>query len=1005
VIGLTISHYRITRQLGAGGMGVVYEAVDTKLDRTVALKFLPSESTRDPDAKARFVHEAKAASALDHPNVCAIHEIDETDDGQLFIVMASYEGETLKDRIAMGPLPIDEAVDITRQVAEGLAKAHEREIVHRDIKPANIFLTADGLVKILDFGLAKLSTQTVLTKTGTSLGTAGYMSPEQARGEMTDHRTDLWCLGVVLYEMVTGRAAFEADHQAAVAYAVQFEEPQPLARYTNNTTPEMERIIAKAMSKDPALRYQSAADLASDLLRLLTDPDQVRTVTKPTLARRRRAVWVWGVPVGVLIVGAIAVMVLQMFSDGGPLGHAARAEANTLAIMYFENLADRNDPERLGDIATNLLITDLSESQYIRVLSSQRLYDILRLLGMEDVKVIDRETAGEVARHAEVRRMLFGSILRTEPSIVMTSQLVDVLSGEVVGSQRVTGTAGEDIFTLIDRLSRHVRADLELPRAAKREKDVPVATVTTHSEEAYRYYVVGLEAKNKLFHDQAVEAFTRAVEIDSTFAMAWLKLSIHGGVFFETRPTGIMRQALEQAVRYSSRVGRKERRYIAARQAELARDIPSALAELETLVDEFPDEKDAHLGLAKLYTNHMGDFDRSIRHYRRVIEIDPLNKSAYNGLAYRYANARNFEKAVWAVNQYVELAPDEPNPYDSRGDIYAHFGVFDSAMSSYQKAFEINPYFFPSQLMVGGLNILQEDYDRAEEELQKLASAPSAPVRSFGRFLLATIPGHQGKIRQTIAVLDSGLAVDRREGLSGDWRYNTKLAFMARAYLRIGEIDAGLAAYDSVAALTVEKRSILDARWRGFYIIDLARLGRFGEAEEQLSHLEADILELDPDFIEMFYFNRSFVELIRGDTSEARHWAERCLASGDMARIGAELCIALCDLDSGDAAAAAAELEFQCAYAGLGRVMNPFLAVELRYHLARAYEALGEADKASARYEEFLEIWKDADPEIQLMLRDPRDPDNRPLDFARKRLESLAGGETLPTSHVDSDRY
>ncbi len=228
MIGQTVSHYRITKQLGAGGMGVVYEAVDTKLDRTVALKFLPPELTRDPDAKARFVQEAKAASTLDHPNVCNIHEIDETDDGQLFIVMACYEGETLRQKIERGPLPLHEAVDITRQIAEGLAKAHEQEIVHRDIKPGNIFLTTDGLVKIVDFGLAKLAGQVKLTQPGTTLGTVAYMSPEQAAGEETDHRGDLWSLGVLLYEMTAGRAPFVGDHQQAVIYAIRNEEPEPL---------------------------------------------------------------------------------------------------------------------------------------------------------------------------------------------------------------------------------------------------------------------------------------------------------------------------------------------------------------------------------------------------------------------------------------------------------------------------------------------------------------------------------------------------------------------------------------------------------------------------------------------------------------------------------------------------------------------------------------------------------------------------------------------------------
>jgi serine/threonine protein kinase len=205
MIGKTVSHYHITKQLGAGGMGIVYEAVDLKLDRPVALKFLPPELTRDSEAKARFVQEAKAASALDHPNVCTIYEINETDEGQMFIAMACYEGETLKERIAQGPVPVPDALDIIQQMGGGLAKAHEQGIVHRDIKPANIFLTSDGLVKILDFGLAKLSGQTRMTKTGTTLGTVAYMSPEQARGEETDHRTDLWCVGVLLYEMLAGQ--------------------------------------------------------------------------------------------------------------------------------------------------------------------------------------------------------------------------------------------------------------------------------------------------------------------------------------------------------------------------------------------------------------------------------------------------------------------------------------------------------------------------------------------------------------------------------------------------------------------------------------------------------------------------------------------------------------------------------------------------------------------------------------------------------------------------------
>ncbi|UCE18984.1 MAG: serine/threonine protein kinase, partial [Gemmatimonadota bacterium] len=293
MIGETISHYKILEKLGEGGMGMVYKAEDTTLKRTVAIKFLPPELTKDSVAKERFLNEARAAAALRHYNICTIHEINETEEGQTFLSMDCYEGQTLKERIASGPMQLEEAVDITTQIAQGLAKAHEQGIVHRDIKPANIIIDEDGVAKILDFGLAKLKGQDRITRTGSTVGTVAYMSPEQARGRDVDHRTDIWSLGVVLYEMLTGKIPFPGEHEAAMLYSIINEEPDPVSEYRSDLPPELIHILDQALEKDAEDRYQSIQEMLNDLRMALGDSSE--TLSKPlrnksstTLRKKRR---------------------------------------------------------------------------------------------------------------------------------------------------------------------------------------------------------------------------------------------------------------------------------------------------------------------------------------------------------------------------------------------------------------------------------------------------------------------------------------------------------------------------------------------------------------------------------------------------------------------------------------------------------------------------------------------------------------------------------------------
>jgi serine/threonine-protein kinase len=359
MIGKTVSHYKILEKIGGGGMGVVYKARDLKLDRTVALKFLPPQLGADEKEKKRFIREAKTVSSLDHPNICTVHEIDETREGQMFLVMACYEGETLKEKIEHGPIPVEEALELAQQTARGLAKAHNQGIVHRDLKPANIFITKDGVVKILDFGLAKLAGQTRLTKTGSTMGTVAYMSPEQARGEDVDQRTDIWSLGVVLHEMVTGKVPFRGEYEQAVIYSILNEEPKGMADIPESLRP----VIQKSLEKNREDRYPDIRSMLDDLSGKKRPGKKTGVFKKRAFAKPRRMSSVVLGVAGVIIFGLAMALGVRKLLSPGPL------KKLVIAVMPFENRLDPEDEDSTCRTIQDAIIMVLGESRHINVIS------------------------------------------------------------------------------------------------------------------------------------------------------------------------------------------------------------------------------------------------------------------------------------------------------------------------------------------------------------------------------------------------------------------------------------------------------------------------------------------------------------------------------------------------------------------------------------------------------------------------------------------------------------
>ena len=950
MIGKVVSHYRVIAKLGSGGMGDVYLAEDLTLDRKVALKFLPPHYENDPDALKRFRREAKAAAVLNHSNIVTIHEVGEHE-GKPFIAMSYVDGASLRSLIDKKNLSIEKAIDIAVQACDGLAAAHRIGVIHRDIKPENIVVDAEGRAKILDFGLAKVTDASKLTASGSTVGTAHYMSPEQVRGKAVDHRSDLFSLAVVLYEMIAGQSPFRGEHAEAVRYAITTETAQPLARFNHRAGPELERIIAKALAKDPAVRYQSAADFAADLKQASTIQDS-STVTS---TRRRRLSYV--VPTAVAVVVVAALLVLKPFETR----QTARAGEKRLAILYFENMADPGDPERLGEIATNLLITDLSESKYVSVVSSQRVYDILRGMGKEGAKVVDRTTATEIARQAGASEMLMGTVLRVEPNVEFTSQLIDVESGEALATQRVRSSEGEDVFALIDRLSIEVKNDLGLPSNAKAEPDVAVADVTTHSAEAYRYYLEGVEERNRYRTPQARVSFQKAIQVDSTFAMAWVALAdqvmAHAGMSPDEQ-----KNAMEKAVRHSDRVSERERRYIGAMSKRLAADRHGAIADLEALIVDFPDEKRAYHKLADLLQSDMRQSEAIIV-WRKVIELDPRDKVAYNNLAYLYQSAGDLEKSIWAINQYIHLAPDDANAYDTQGDLYGFSGQIDKAIASLEKAVAIDPTFDTSWFKLGEIHLLQGREDRARDCWTRLLQMDVADTRAWGRWKLASIPLHRGRARETLAAMEQAIVEDRLDGYDGN--------ALAWKHWNVGYLHALQGDWSSAdAAFGRAERSmhadILAARVALLAPIDVSRVE---EEMRALPKSQAGNMWNAP------FLAKCWVEMAHGRFDAAVEASGQ--ATGTEVSFAMSYTKGVAYLRSGRLQESIQQLEHARDMFSYHDSYFPTWIVQVHYYLALAYQSDSRTAEAIEEYQRFLARWGDGD-----IFRDQ-------VDDARRRLADL----------------
>ncbi len=814
----------------------------------------------------------------------------------------------------------------------------------------------------MDFGLAKLKGTSRLTQAGSTVGTAAYMSPEQAQGEDVDHRSDIFSLGVVLYELLTTHLPFRGEHQAALVYSVVNEDPQPIARFNDKVSQELERIVNKALSKDKDERYQHVDDMLADLRRERKNLEyaQAGYVKSSELSSKTARIETQkNMNPLKIIIPLIAVLLLvsaffffNPFKSSENGNQSGTSPANSLAVMYFENIPDPEDKDHNSEMLTNLLITSLSQIKGLEVISRERLLDLQKDLGQTD-KTISSSFANQIASRAGVTTMLIGSILQEKPMLAVTTRLIDVQTGKIISSQQVTNFKSERIFSLVDTLSLLIQNNLNInPRNQGNIKSV--AEVTTNSPEAYRAFAEGLELRQKLFIPEAIAAFSRAVELDPKFALAYYYLSDAQEFYGVTEAS---QRSLKKAVELADRTTDHEKLRILTYNYFQQGQYSKAIEGYNQLIQKYPLDIYSYILMGfNLYTLSLLEPEKGLALLKQGLTIEPSNKTIYNLLGYTYARLKKKQEAIGAINKYINLAPAEPNPYDSKGDIYAWFLEYDSSRAAYKKALNMRTDI-STNVKLGLYSILDGDYENARRYFDAF------------HFDVPLIEVHRGRIIEA----EKKLAAMEHPILTKINKFRMRINFLyeSRQYSEMLKVARQLSA-------ELQKDPTDKIFGRDYLVWALIKNGKSSEANSILKELENDVSGISGVTGVTTDYLKALVLFEEGNYEPALETFRKVIRALPPNH-EPNLFFGITLLKTGHISEAISELQRNKnwpSFTDLSTVQGlpgtdldyPVPAVKSHYWLGVAYAQQGNKEKAKNEFNIFLDTWKDADftsPEIK----------------------------------------